>query len=91
MVSPHLQLSIGPSWDFNNHIQHRLLLVGIQGDIVERRQWLPIFLDKGTELECVGGADLAQAEFGGLLAVGHVGGGRLCSGSEVTGEKLGAS
>ena len=32
----YLHLSIGPSWDLDDHVQNGLLLVGIQRDIVER-------------------------------------------------------
>jgi hypothetical protein len=66
---PYLQLGIGPPRDLNDHVQHRLLLIRIQRDIVERGHWLSIFLDEGAELESVWGTDFADAEFRGLLAV----------------------
>ena len=32
----YFHLCVSPSWDFDNHIQHRLLLVGIQRNVMER-------------------------------------------------------
>lgn len=32
---PYLELGIGPSGDLNDHVQHHLLLIGIQGDIMK--------------------------------------------------------
>lgn len=32
-----LHLAIGPSWDLNDHVQDGLLVVGIEGDVVEGR------------------------------------------------------
>lgn len=56
----HLHLRIGPSWDLHDHIEHRLLLIGIQGDIVERRQRHSIFLDEDAVLQGVGRTVLAD-------------------------------
>ena len=30
-----LHLGIGPTWDLDNHVQDGLLVVGIEGDVVE--------------------------------------------------------
>lgn len=68
----HLKFGIGPSWDLNDHVQHRLLFVGIQRHIVERRDGKAIFLDESTELQGIGSPNLADTEFGRLLAVGHL-------------------
>lgn len=32
----YLKLSIGPSWNLNNHVENGLLLIGIQRNVVER-------------------------------------------------------
>ncbi len=39
----HLQLGICPSRHFHDHVQHRLVSIGKQGNIVEGRYHLPIF------------------------------------------------
>ena len=54
----YLHLSIGPSGDFHNHVQDRLLFVGIERNIVERRDGHSIFFDKDTVFEGVGRSDL---------------------------------
>lgn len=55
-----LKLAIGPSWDLNDHVQDSLLLVGVQWDIVERRDWLSILLDVNTVLQGVWSTNLAD-------------------------------
>jgi len=57
----NLHLSVGPARNFNNHIEDRLLLVGIKRDIVEWRKWDAIFLDKDAVLESVGRANLSRS------------------------------
>jgi hypothetical protein len=34
-----LHLAIGPSWDFDNHVEDSLGLIGVEGNIVEWRDW----------------------------------------------------
>lgn len=63
----HLHLGVGPSWDLNDHVHDGLLLVGVERDIVERRDWLAILLDVDAVLQGVWGTDLAD----GVLR-GHV-------------------
>ena len=82
---PYLLLGVGPAGDLNDHVEDGLLLVGIEGDIVEGRDGLAILLDVDTVLQGVGLADLANG-------VRH--GGRLRRGSgcgKVSGEKSSTS
>lgn len=57
----YLKLGIGPAGDLNNHVEDGLLLVGVQRDIVERRDGHAILLDVDAVLEGVRGSDLAKA------------------------------
>lgn len=54
----YLKLCIGPSWDLNDHVQDGLLLIGVEGDIVEWGNSDAILGDVNTVLEGVGGTDL---------------------------------
>lgn len=56
----YLELGIGPSRNLNNHVQDGLLLVGVEGDIVEGRDGLAILLDVDAVLEGVGSRNLAD-------------------------------
>ena len=58
--SAHLHLGVGPSWDLNDHVHDGLLLVGVERDIVEWRDWLPILLDVDAVLQCVWGTNFAD-------------------------------
>ena len=69
MLRTHLHLRVGPSWNLNHHIQDRLLLIGIQWDIVEGRARLAILLNPDAVFEGVGSADLAGGVDGGGLAI----------------------
>lgn len=62
----HLHLCVGPAGHLNNHVEDRLLLVGIQRDVVPWRDELAVLLNEDAVLERVGRADSA----GG---VGHFG------------------
>lgn len=53
------QLGVGPSWNLHNHVENGLLLVGIQWDVMERRNNLSIFLNEDLVVQSVGGTDLA--------------------------------
>ena len=78
-----LLFGVGPAGDLDNHVEDGLLVIGVQRDIVERRDGHAILLDVDAVLQGVGLADLAGD-------VGHGGvGGRRCR-REVTGEKSGA-
>lgn len=57
----YLKLGIGPARDLNDHVEDGLLLVGVQRDIVERRDRNAILLDVDAVLEGMRGSDLAQA------------------------------
>ena len=61
---PYLLLRIGPPGDLDNHVQHRLLLIGIQRDIVERRARHAILLNIDAVLEGMGSANFARGEPG---------------------------
>lgn len=64
-----LHLAICPSWDLNDHVQDSLLLIGIKGDIVERRNWNSILLDIDTVLQSVWSSDLSDSVFGSHCCV----------------------
>lgn len=61
IFSSYLKLGVGPSRNLNNHVQDGLLLVGIEGDIVEGRDGDAILLDVDAVLKGVGSGDLADA------------------------------
>ncbi len=46
LVLRNLELGVGPSRYFNNHVQDSLFLVGIKGNIVKGRDWRSIFFLK---------------------------------------------
>lgn len=73
LLRTYLKLSIGPSRNLNNHVQDGLLRVGIEGNVVERRDGDAILLNVNTVLKRVGGGDLAEAVFG--RHTGRFGGG----------------
>lgn len=60
-------LAIGPSWDLNDHVQDSLLLVGIEGDVVEGGDGDAILLDVDAVLQGVRSSDLS-----GLVLGSHV-------------------
>jgi hypothetical protein len=64
----YLELGIGPSRNLDNHVQDSLLLVGVERNIMERRNGLAILLDVDSVLEGVGSRNLADGVVGG-----HVG------------------
>lgn len=64
----YLKLSVGPSRNLDDHVQDVLLLVGVERNIVERRDGLAILLDVDAMLEGVGSRNLADGIVGG-----HVG------------------
>ena len=77
----YLLLSIRPPRNLHNHIQDRLLLIGIQRDIMEGRDGYAILLEEDAVLERVLLPDLASTEFLRGLGVeaaagGQRGGGR---------------
>lgn len=61
----YLELAIGPAGDLDNHVEDGLLLVGVQGDVVEGGDGDAILLDVDAVLQGVGSGDLAQAVLGG--------------------------
>lgn len=65
----HLHLGIGPAGDLDDHVEDRLLLVGVQGDIVEGRDGDAILLDVYPVLEGVGRALLADLVLGRHIVV----------------------
>lgn len=65
-MATHFHLRIRPARHLDDHVEDRLLLVGVQRDVVEGRDGHTILLDEDAVLEGVGGANLA----GGVLALG---------------------
>jgi hypothetical protein len=56
----YLLLGVGPAGDLNDHVQDALLLIGVEGDIVEGRDGLAILLDVDTVLQRVRLGNLAN-------------------------------
>lgn len=54
-----LKLGVGPARNLNNHVEDGLVLVGIQGNVVEGGDGDAILLDVDPVLEGVRGGDLA--------------------------------
>lgn len=73
---PYLLLSVGPAGDLNDHVQDLLLLVGVEGDIVEGRDGDAILLNVNTVLQRVRLSDLANG-------IRHFG----CGGREMPGDQ----
>jgi len=48
-----LHLCVGPPWDLNNHVEESLLLIGIERNIVEWRNYVAISLDVDTMVKGV--------------------------------------
>lgn len=57
---PYLLLGVGPARDLDNHVEDSLLLVGIERDVVEGRDWDSILLDVDTVVQRVRLANLAD-------------------------------
>lgn len=75
MIKTYLLLSIGPSRDLDDHVQHRLLLIGIQRDIVEGRDRHAILLNVHPVLEGMWCSHLPRCELvRGLAVVAATGG-----------------
>lgn len=64
-ICTYLKLSIGPPRNLNNHVQDGLLLIGIEGNIVEGGDGNAILLDVDTVLQGVWSSNLAKTEVGG--------------------------
>ena len=60
MKLSYLQLGVGPAGDLDDHVKDGLLLIGVEGDVVEGRDGDAILLDEDTVLEGVGLGDLAD-------------------------------
>ena len=57
---PYLLLGVGPARDLDDHVQDGLLLIGVEGDVVEGRDGHAILLDVNTVLQRKGLGDLAD-------------------------------
>lgn len=55
-----LHLSIGPTRNLDNHVEHSLLLIGVQGDVMEWGQGYSILLNVDTMLQGIGGPILSD-------------------------------
>lgn len=62
----YLLLGVGPAGNLNDHVENSLLSIGVERDIVERRDGLAILLDVHPVVQGEGLADLADS-------VGHCG------------------
>ena len=69
ITQTYLLLGIGPARDLNNHVQDGLLLVGIEGNVVEGRDGLAILLNVDAVLQGVRSSDLT----GGIHGRRHFG------------------
>lgn len=56
----NLLLSVGPARNLDDHVEDGLLLIGVERNVVEGRDWDAILLDVGPPLEGVEGADVAD-------------------------------
>lgn len=68
-AAAYLLLGVGPARNLNDHVQDGLLLVGIEGDVVEGGDGLAILLDEDAVLKGVGSADRADGVLGGRHVV----------------------
>lgn len=57
-MSGYLQLGISPPRDLDYHIQHRLLVIGIEWNIVERGDHNSILLNVDAVLQGIGSTNL---------------------------------
>lgn len=65
MARTCLHLGIGPARDLDDHVEDRLLLVGVEGDVVEWRNGNAILFDVDAVLKGVRGSDLPRRVVGG--------------------------
>lgn len=56
----NLKLAVGPPGNLHDHVQYRLLLIGIEGDIVEGGNGYAIFFDVYTVVQGVGRPNLSN-------------------------------
>lgn len=68
-AATNLLLGVGPAGDLDDHVQDGLLLIGVEGDVVEGRDGLAILLDEDAVLQSVGSADGADGILGGRHCV----------------------
>ena len=72
----YLLLRVRPPRNLHHHVQHRLLLIGVQRDIVERRERHAVLLNVDAVLERVRRRDLAGGEDGRGLGLEAAAGGQ---------------
>ncbi len=77
--NPHLHFCIGPTRHFDNHVEDRLLLIGVERDIMPWRDKLAILFGEDAVLQCVCRSNLAAGvrHFGQALLLVHGGLGGL--------------
>lgn len=76
----HLEFGIGPARNLNNHVEDGLLLVGIERNVVERRDGNAILLNVDAVLQGVLGSNLANRVLGSHCGSGTSAGRRLTMG-----------
>lgn len=91
----YLLLGVGPTGDLDNHVQNGLLLIGVEGDVVERRDGHAILLNIDTVLQRKGLGDLADGESHGgrcgrEMPRDQSGSGGICSGARKGGRGRGS-
>lgn len=58
VMSRYLHLGISPPRDLHYHIQHRLLVIGIEGNVVERGDHNSVLLNVDAVLQGIGSTNL---------------------------------
>jgi hypothetical protein len=69
MRGTHLHLRVGPAGNLDNHVEDRLLLVGVERDVVPWRNELAVLLDEDAVLERVGRGHFADSVRHGVYAL----------------------
>ena len=57
----HLHFGIGPPWDFDNHVEDSLLIIGVERNIMKGRHGRSILFNEDAVFECIGRADFSDS------------------------------
>ena len=60
-MSRYLHLGISPPRDLHYHVQHRLLVIGIEGNVVERGDHNSVLLNVDAVLQSIGSTNLPDS------------------------------